>query len=71
MYFHRIVKMNDKFELTHLSLPFRMIGNNAIEYVNGLVIRDEEVFIAYGDNDSHAMIATMSLEDFDHMCLPL
>lgn len=70
-YFHRILKLNKDLELTHISLPFQMLGDNKIEYVCGCVIDNQDVLISYGDNDNKGMLAKMTLIEFDHLCLPL
>jgi hypothetical protein len=71
VYTHRVIKMNPDFEITHLSLPFVMLGENPVEYISGLVIRNNLAYIAWGDNDSRAMLSTVGLPNLDAMCLPL
>lgn len=67
-YFHRILKMSLDFKLHSMSLPFVLNGANPIEYVCGLIIQNDIVYISWGDNDKKAMLTQLPYDIFDSGC---
>lgn len=67
-YMHRILFMTDDLEITHVSVPFVLKGEQLIEYVSGLVIRDGTVYITWGEMDAKAYLTTMPLPEFEAFC---
>lgn len=67
-YTHRILFMTDDLAITHVSPPFHIKGEHLIEYVSGLAIKDDVVYITWGEMDARAYMTTMPLPAFEAFC---
>lgn len=69
-YVHRWVLLDDTMRITSVSRPFRIRGDEYIEYVSGLALdrdasdSDARLVIAWGERDQSAYVTTCTLEDF-------
>lgn len=78
VYFNRIVRMaihedssGLSFEITHLSMPFKMQREHRVEYVSGWTRHGNSVLISWGDNDQAAMITEVPVTRIQELCIPL
>jgi hypothetical protein len=67
-YSHRIVRMTQNFEITHVSLPFHMQQRHKVEYVAGWTRVGDSVLITWGDGDTHAMLSQVPVRTIQEMC---
>lgn len=63
-YVHRFGWLSNDYETLKYSDPFFVERKNPIEYVNGLVIKDDKIYISYGDDDKEAKLLIM---DINHL----
>ena len=67
-YTHRILFMTDDLNITHVSKPFVLKNNELIEYVSGLAILNDTVYLTWGEMDAKAYLTTLSLSSFEQFC---
>lgn len=62
-YIHRFIRLSRDLKITHISEPKHIRGVEPIEYVSGMVIRDEVAYITWGEMDGKAYLTTVSVTE--------
>lgn len=63
-YIHRVIKMSTDFKISLYSNMFRLQNNYNVEYVTGMAIKNNSVFISWGENDEKAFVSEISCLNF-------
>jgi hypothetical protein len=66
-YIHRILFLDDALDITYVSPPFKMV-DQPIEYVSGLAVLGDTVYLTWGERDNKAYLTQLPLADFDAYC---
>lgn len=69
-YMHRILRLGREFNITDMSLPFRIRGND-IEFAAGWTRVDDRFIISFGVDDQSAWVASIPADDLLGMLRPL
>jgi glycosyltransferase involved in cell wall biosynthesis len=67
-YVHRALFMDDNLTITHVSKPFNLLGAHQIEYVSGLAILGDTVYITWGEMDRKAYLTSIPFTNFEEFC---
>lgn len=58
-YVHRFCRMDSALRITGLSFPFFLSGAHVIEYVAGMAMVEDTIYISWGEGDARAYISTL------------
>ena len=61
-YYFRLVIMDSKLNITKVSLPFRMNSRYDIQYLMGLEIIENKIYMSWGEEDKKAYVGILSMD---------
>lgn len=65
VYYFRFVTLDKDLNMTRVSLPFRISPLIGIQYLSGLEIINDKLYLSWGENDSEAYIGIFALKELD------
>ena len=60
LYYFRLMTMDSDLNIKNISLPFRMTSKSKIQYLMGLEIIEDKIYLSWGDQDKKAYVSILN-----------